>query len=132
VTHSPPDDVPGRVPGADRAIVRGEKIAYLLDERRRVRGDPRARAAYKAGIFSVVLGFTDSGLLRDRLLAHVRGHRPVDVVRDPDHGLTKYVVEGPLRGQNGRSIGMRTIWGVYDADATRTLLSAYPSKSRPV
>lgn len=124
--------MPERVPGANRARVPDDKLAYLCDEGRRARADPRARAADKAGIFCGVLGFVDALLLRDRLLEHVRGNRPVRVVRDVDHRLTKYVVEGPLVGENGRCIGIRTIWGVYDSDSAPTLVSAYPSKSRRV
>src|ERR1700733_534368 len=103
-----------RLPYADLAVIDERKIThYLLAS-----DHPAGRA--KAAMFQR-FGFAAADW--QALLVHARDARLVSV-SDTEFGK-KYVIEGVLRGRDGRRLFLRAVWFVNTGENAPRLVTAY-------
>jgi hypothetical protein len=111
--------LPARVPGAERAVIEGRKLAeWVLAERGH--GGDWARA--------FALAPEDAGLLEEALRAHVADNPPAAVLDNPAApGARTYRVYGPVE-LAGRRAFVLSVWEVLAPDAPPRLVTAYPRR----
>jgi hypothetical protein len=110
-----------RLPHVDRAIIAREKIAeYLLSP-----DHPGSKAGF----------FTRLGWHREQweafaagLIEHARTNE-VTAQQRTAFGM-RYIVEGPLRGPDGRLPQVRTVWVIESEEQVPRLITAYPCEVR--
>ena len=111
------------LPNAERAVIAPPKAKYCLDP---VRG--------KGRLFEGVLGIRpgDEDYLKDRLWEAVRNYGAVRN-KEPSERGEKFVVIAPMRGRNGRTVEVKSVWmyknveGKNERNLLPELITAYPN-----
>ena len=106
-----------KLPGAERAIVRREKIVdYLLSSTH-----PPGKEGYFARF-----GWTpeDWRAFATALIGHAR-ENDVTSTRYTDFGAV-YTVDGPLPSPDRRAPTVRSVWVIEDGEQSPRLVTAYP------
>lgn len=117
------EEVPARVPGAERAVIEERKLTgWVLAEHGH---GPDFRRALGAD-------HGDRDLIRAALLVHVR-EQPVEGVR-PSHRLAgprarDWAVLGPVEIRDQQA-WVRSVWQVSDEGTAPRLITAYPCRPR--
>ncbi len=115
------DNLPARLPNADRAVVEDGKLAGYLLNVTHPAGGPKAR-------FFLAHGFSSDRPddLRAVLIAHGHAH-PVERVQLAPHG-SRYIVVGPLTLPDGAIRTVRTVWQFDHGMDFPRLLTAHPDE----
>lgn len=112
------------LPNAERAVIAPPKAKYCLDP---VKG--------KGRLFAGALGIRpgDEDYLKARLWDAVRNYGAVRN-KEPSERGEKFVVIAPMRGLNGRTVEVRSVWMYKNDEQGRErglipeLITAYPNK----
>jgi len=110
-----------RLPNADRAVVRRDKVTlYLLN-----RGHPQGRGK---ALFFERFGFQLDRWedLQNALIDHANIHDALAL--EPSAFGTKYAIEGRLATPDGRSPTVRAIWFVANGAESPIFVTAFPGK----
>jgi len=108
-----------RLPSADRAVIDSSKVRdYLLSQ-----AHPVGR--FKAAFFRA-LGYSDAAWesLAEDLRRHALQHEAILTISTP-YGH-KYEVRGRLRGPQGRTVVLVTVWIVLNGEDFPRLVTAFP------
>ncbi|MBK5931896.1 DUF6883 domain-containing protein [Halochromatium salexigens] len=112
-----------RLPNANRAAIRPEKIThYLLS-------DDHPAGRHKARFFRAC-GFSKAAWkqLEAALLQHAVEH-PVYEEQSTPFGVS-YAIDGPLPSPDGRAPSIRAIWFLESGQNAPQFVTAYPLKAR--
>jgi hypothetical protein len=110
-----------KLPNAELALIETEKIRdYLLSA-----SHPIGR--FKAPVFEA-MGYSQDRW--ERLASDLREQHAfseIDEIVDSQHG-TKYILRANLKGPNGRTFAMQSIWIILKGEDVPRFVTAYPGE----
>lgn len=113
--------IPMKLPHCKNAIIKREKLTKYLLSLTHTEGKSKAK-------FFRGLGFSEANPteFEQALLKIGQSNKVTKIDKMNSRYVIKYVIDGSLISPSGKSVKVRTVWGIRFGEGIPKLISAYP------